>query len=141
MNTDNFKTEINTNGISRICKSCGGNLTKSESVYICDNCGEIYSQTKFLGMEFTAQNKGNLIMIIEDAFPIAGRGTVIAGETKSEISTGETVNINDVQYIVTEIKSFRKIISTAQAGTTVGLLLQNAVATSFKRGDGVYKKR
>lgn len=88
-------------------------------------------------MEFNTQNNGNLVMIIEDTFNITGRGTVVTGETKSVISTGETVTINNVQYLVTGIESFRKIIPSAQAGTTVGLLLQNAVVTSFKRGDEV----
>lgn len=79
------------------------------------------------------------LMPIEDIFTIAGRGTVATGriergtvhvnDTVARMGLGETVN-----YVVTSVEMFRKLLDDAQAGDSVGLLLRGAEKKDIIRG-------
>ena len=79
------------------------------------------------------------LMPIEDVFTITGRGTVATGR----IERGK-INLNDkvervglgdtVEYVVTGVEMFRKLLDDAQAGDNVGLLLRGAEKKDIIRG-------
>ena len=79
------------------------------------------------------------LMPIEDVFTITGRGTVATGR----IERGK-INLNDkvervglgdtVEYVVTGVEMFRKLLDDAQAGDNVGLLLRGAEKKDIVRG-------
>ena len=79
------------------------------------------------------------LMPIEDVFTITGRGTVATGR----IERGN-INLNDkvervglgdtVEYVVTGVEMFRKLLDDAQAGDNVGLLLRGAEKKDIIRG-------
>ncbi|MCL7039109.1 hypothetical protein MKW94_016862, partial [Papaver nudicaule] len=65
-------------------------------------------------------------MPVEDVFSIQGRGTVITGRIEQGmIKTGEDVEILGLmQYTVTGVEMFKKILDHGEAGDNVGLLLR-----------------
>ena len=79
------------------------------------------------------------LMPIEDVFTFTGRGTVATGR----IERGK-INLNDkvervglgdtVEYVVTGVEMFRKLLDDAQAGDNVGLLLRGAEKKDIIRG-------
>ncbi|MCK9182293.1 MAG: elongation factor Tu [Fibrobacteraceae bacterium] len=79
------------------------------------------------------------LMPVEDVFTITGRGTVATGR----IERGK-INLNDkveriglgdtVEYVVTGVEMFRKLLDDAQAGDNVGLLLRGAEKKDIVRG-------
>ena len=79
------------------------------------------------------------LMPIEDVFTITGRGTVATGR----IERGK-INLNDkvervglgdtVEYVVTGVEMFRKLLDDAQAGDNVGLRLRGAERKDIIRG-------
>ena len=79
------------------------------------------------------------LMPVEDIFSITGRGTVATGR----IERG-TIRLNDrvervgiletVEYVVTGIEMFRKLLDEAQAGDNVGILLRGAEKKEIRRG-------
>ena len=79
------------------------------------------------------------LMPIEDVFTITGRGTVATGR----IERGK-INLNDkvervglgdtVEYVVTGVEMFRKLLDDARAGDNVGLLLRGAEKKDIIRG-------
>ena len=79
------------------------------------------------------------LMPIEDVFTITGRGTVATGRIE-----GGKINLNDkvelvglgdtVEYVVTGVEMFRKLLDDAQAGDNVGLLLRGAEKKDIVRG-------
>ena len=81
------------------------------------------------------------IMTIEDVFSITGRGTVITGAIENgTISINDTVIINNRMFVITGIEQFRKLINTASAGMSVGVLLRGATQNDFRKGDCIYKE-
>lgn len=78
-------------------------------------------------------------MVVEDVFSIAGRGTVVTGKIDTgTVRPGDEVLIRgggrDLKATVTSIESFRKVIASAQAGNTIGLLLQGIGRAQVERG-------
>lgn len=81
------------------------------------------------------------LMTIEDVFTITGRGTVITGAIENgTVSINDTVIVNNIPFVVTGIEQFRKIINTASAGMSVGILLRGATKENCRAGDFVYKE-
>ncbi len=79
------------------------------------------------------------LMPVEDVFTITGRGTVATGRIeRGRIHTGdkiERVGFGDtVEFVVTGVEMFRKILDDAQAGDNVGLLLRGADKKDIDRG-------
>ncbi|GAA2243494.1 hypothetical protein GCM10010401_15670 [Rarobacter faecitabidus] len=78
---------------------------------------------------------------VDDAFTIAGRGTVVTGTVASgQVRGGQSVTLHRGPaalgtYRITGIEAFRKRLDTASAGDTVGLLLAGAQQSDFRRGD------
>jgi len=87
-----------------------------------------------------------LIMVVEDVFSIAGRGTVLTGKILSG-----PVFINDKIQIVSPngtvidtkinaIEAFRKSLDTAEAGENVGLLVRGVDRSDVEPGDSVRRR-
>ena len=79
------------------------------------------------------------LMPIEDVFTITGRGTVATGRIeRGKINLNdkvERVGLDDtVEYVVTGVEMFRKLLDDAQAGDNVGLLLRGAEKKDIIRG-------
>jgi len=79
------------------------------------------------------------LMPVEDVFTITGRGTVATGRIeRGRIHSGdkvERVGFGDtVEFVVTGVEMFRKILDDAQAGDNVGLLLRGADKSDISRG-------
>jgi len=79
-------------------------------------------------------------MIVEDVFSIAKRGTVVTGKIeKGTLKVGNEVVIRgsngERKTAVTGIEIFRKIVSQATAGNTVGVLLKDISKQDVQRGD------
>lgn len=80
-------------------------------------------------------------LTVEDVFDITGRGTVVTGRVESgTITKGATVRQtrpdgSSRDVTVTGIEMFRKIVDTASAGDTVGLLLHRLRRGDIARGD------
>jgi elongation factor Tu len=79
-------------------------------------------------------------MTIQDVFTIAKRGTVVTGTIESgTLRVGDEVAINgkngEKRTVVAGIEAFRKILSEANAGDAVGILLQDIAKQDVQRGD------
>lgn len=79
------------------------------------------------------------LMPVEDVFTITGRGTVATGRIERGIirvnDKVERVGLGDtVEYVVTGVEMFRKLLDDAQAGDNVGLLLRGAEKKDIDRG-------
>ena len=69
------------------------------------------------------------LMPVEDVFNIEGRGTVVTGRVErgilKKMEEVEIVGIKPTaKTVVTDVEMFRKLLDTAEAGDTVGLLLR-----------------
>jgi hypothetical protein len=84
-------------------------------------------------------------MTVEDVFTIPGRGTVAVGKIQAgSIISGEkiTVTVGGEQHkdsTVISIEKFNKIVSAAEAGEDVGLLLKGLSVNEVKKGYIVVK--
>lgn len=81
-------------------------------------------------------------MIVEDVFSIRGRGTVATGKIESgTLKVGDELVIRrksgDKTATVTGIETFRKAVTEAQAGQTVGILLKDVDREDVQRGDEI----
>ncbi|PFP15736.1 elongation factor Tu, partial [Priestia megaterium] len=79
------------------------------------------------------------LMPIEDIFSIQGRGTVVTGRIEQGIlkknDEVEIVGIKEtIQTTCTDIEMFNKLLSEAEAGENVGLLLRGIDKTGIQRG-------
>ena len=79
------------------------------------------------------------LMPVEDVFTITGRGTVATGRIESGViklnDKVERVGLGEtVEYVVTGVEMFRKLLDDAQAGDNVGLLLRGADKKDISRG-------
>lgn len=79
------------------------------------------------------------LMPIEDIFSIQGRGTVVTGKIEQGIlkknDEVEIVGIKEtIQTTCTDIEMFNKLLSEAEAGENVGLLLRGIDKTGVQRG-------
>jgi elongation factor Tu len=79
-------------------------------------------------------------LTIQDVFSIRGRGTVVTGTIESgSIRPGDTVSYRRQgafkPVVVDGIEMYRKQISQAGKGQTVGLLLRSVEPGELQRGD------
>ena len=80
-------------------------------------------------------------MTVQDVFSISGRGTVVTGTvSRGTISRGDRVLLRgrDGRVLETKvggIEAFRKVLQTAKAGDTVGLLLSGVSKDQVRPGD------
>jgi len=79
-------------------------------------------------------------MIVDDVFFIAKRGTVVTGRVDTgSVKAGDSVMIRgkkgERNTVVTGIEAFRKVITEAQAGDNIGLLLKDVTKDQVQRGD------
>ena len=79
-------------------------------------------------------------MIVEDIFSIAKRGTAVTGKIETgALKVGDEVAINgkngEKRTVVTGIEAFRKTLSQANAGDTVGIFLKDIVKQDIQPGD------
>ncbi|MFZ7826932.1 elongation factor Tu [Priestia sp. 40] len=86
------------------------------------------------------------LMPIEDIFSIQGRGTVVTGKIEQGIlkknDEVEIVGIKEtIQTTCTDIEMFNKLLSEAEAGENVGLLLRGIDKTGIQRGQVLAKPR
>ena len=87
------------------------------------------------------EQEKRVLLVIEDVFSIIGRGAVIVGKIENgTVSVGESVIINEKNYVVSALENCKKMINVASCGMEVGMLLKNAGKKDLKRGDLVYKK-
>jgi uncharacterized membrane protein YkvA (DUF1232 family) len=86
----------------------------------------------------------NILMVIEDVFAIAGRGTAVVGQIKSgRIGLYEEVEVVGFTFkkrtMVVAIEMYNKILDEAVAGDNVGLFLWNIAKDQIKKGDYLTK--
>ena len=79
-------------------------------------------------------------MTVDDVFSIRGRGTVVTGKIESgTLKVGDEVAIQgtngEKRVIVIGIEMFRKMLSQANAGDEVGVLLKDISKQDVQRGD------
>lgn len=83
-------------------------------------------------------------MAVEDVFYITGRGVVATGKIERGIvKTGDPVEIVGIKPTKTTsvagIEMFRKVVSEAKAGDSVGLLLRGTDKSDVERGQLLVK--
>jgi len=82
----------------------------------------------------------SFLMPIEDIFNVQQRGVVVTGRIeRGMVQVGNRVEIVGMkepirQAIVKELEMFRKVLAVAQAGNSVGCLLQGIQHTDLERG-------
>jgi translation elongation factor EF-Tu-like GTPase len=76
-------------------------------------------------------------MTIEDVFFIRGRGTVATGRVESgQLRVGDEVRVNGgLALTVDGIEAFRKRLTEANPGDTIGVLFSAVVRSQLNRGD------
>ena len=79
-------------------------------------------------------------MTVEDVFSIAKRGTVVTGKIeRGTLNVGDEATIQgqngERKTVVTGIEMFRKVVSQANAGDNVGILLKDISKQDIQRGD------
>jgi len=85
------------------------------------------------------------LMPVEDVFSITGRGTVATGRIeRGAIKVGDEVEIvgfdeRSRKTVATGVEMFRKIMTEAEAGDNVGVLLRGVDRDSIERGQVLAK--
>jgi len=76
-------------------------------------------------------------MTIQDVFAIRGRGTVATGQVESgQLRVGDDVRVNDsFAATVDAIEAFRKQLTEANVGDTIGVLFTTLERSQLNRGD------
>ena len=79
-------------------------------------------------------------MTVQDVFSIKGRGTVVIGQIESgSITVGDEIQIQRQgsmkKTVVTGVEIFRKVVTRAQAGDNVGLLMKDIAKEDVQGGD------
>lgn len=76
-------------------------------------------------------------MTVEDVFAIRGRGVVATGHVEyGQLRVGDEVQINDGDIVrVDGIEAFRKRLTEATAGDTIGVLFSKLDKSAIARGD------
>jgi len=86
---------------------------------------------------------GGFRLTVEDVFSIQGRGTVVTGYVLAgRLAKGATVRLvradgTERTVTVTGIEAFRKVLDVAEAGQTVGLLLDGLSRRDIAAGDQI----
>ena len=99
--------------------------------------------------EVTSENinvEGNIIMVIDDVFTLTGKGTVVTGKiVNGNLQVGDEVIIQSpvvtkkINTTVTGIEMFRKKLTVANQGDSVGVLISNVNKQDVQRGDYITK--
>jgi translation elongation factor EF-Tu-like GTPase len=68
----------------------------------------------------------DLWMTIDDGFHIPGRGTVVIGQLQGNVplNVGDTLVCGGGRWKVSGIERFRVLLTTAEPGSTIGVLLK-----------------
>jgi len=76
-------------------------------------------------------------MTIEDVFAIRGRGTVATGRVESgQLRVGDELRVNETfTATVDAIEAFRKQLTEANVGDTIGVLFRKLERSQLNRGD------
>ena len=79
-------------------------------------------------------------MTVQDVFSIKGRGTVVTGRIESgTLTVGDEIQIqgksSNKTTLVAGIEIFRKVITRAQVGDNVGVLLKDIGKQDVQQGD------
>lgn len=90
------------------------------------------------------QESQPFLLAVEDVFSISGRGTIATGKIeRGTVKVGDAVEIvgsNGVMpTTITGIEMFRKMVTEAKAGDSVGLMLRGVEKTAVERGNVVAK--
>jgi elongation factor Tu len=69
----------------------------------------------------------NLWMTISDVFRIPGRGTVVTGqlEGNAPLNVGDVLVCDGASWQVDGIERFRAVLTTAEPGSNIGVLLRH----------------
>jgi translation elongation factor EF-Tu-like GTPase len=75
-------------------------------------------------------------MNIADVFHITGRGTVVTGVLQGnvQLSVGDTMLCDGQSWTVGAIEMFRAMVTTAEPGMNIGILLKNGPKSDLLRG-------
>lgn len=111
--------------------------------------GEENNDTPILKDEVISENvnvEGNIIMVIDDVFSLTGRGTAVTGKiVNGTLQVGDEVTIQSpvvtkkINTTVTGIEMFRKKLTVANQGDSVGVLISNVNKQDVQRGDYITK--
>ena len=79
-------------------------------------------------------------MTVQDVFSIKSRGTVVTGQIEGgTISVGDEIRIqgksSSKTTVVTGVEVHRKVVTHAQAGDNVGVLLKDISKEDVQQGD------
>lgn len=79
-------------------------------------------------------------MTVEDVFSIKGRGTVVTGKIEAgTLKVGDEVAINgkngEKRVVVAGIEAFRKLLSEANTGDSIGILFKEVTKQDVQPGD------
>ncbi|MBQ8961287.1 MAG: hypothetical protein IJ071_08780 [Ruminococcus sp.] len=91
------------------------------------------------------QTDGSACFIADDAFPIAGRGVVVAGVVaEGTFSVGDKVMLDDLSGELREtqilrLETFRKVRTSVSEGEEAGMLLKGLQRKDIKQGDLIIK--
>lgn len=88
------------------------------------------------GSDDISQPTSFFSMIVDDCLTITGKGIVVTGTiTEGSVKNKDTVYVNGEPYQVLGIEANRKMISVANAGMTVGLLINAGIR--FEKGTAI----
>ena len=81
-------------------------------------------------------------MVIDDVFKIIGRGTVATGRLRQTIHRDDHVTITRQDGVrlkskINDIEAFRRKLNVANAGDSVGILLDGIEHDQIRRGDTI----
>lgn len=79
-------------------------------------------------------------MTVQDIFSIKGRGTVVTGQIESgTLSVGDEIRIQGKSAsrtaVVAGVEMLRKVVTRAQAGDNIGVLLKDIGKQDIQAGD------
>jgi translation elongation factor EF-Tu-like GTPase len=82
------------------------------------------------------QDWPQLWMTISDVFHIRGRGTVVTGrlEGNGYLSVGDRLICDGQRWQIDGIEQFRAVLSTAEPGSDIGVMLGNGPSADALRG-------
>lgn len=88
---------------------------------------------------------GDVILQVEDTFMITGRGTVVVGRCQNPFAKGDEVflvNPDGTGYggVVDGIEKFRQMLSSAQPGDNVGVMLRSISKAQIQKGAKLYRR-
>jgi elongation factor Tu len=71
-------------------------------------------------------NGPGLWMTISDVFHIPGRGTVVTGQLEGDgtLNVGDSLVCDGASWAVSSIEQFRTVLTTAEPGADIGILLR-----------------